>query len=67
MNGLGSVENRQKAIDSAKKERKKEKSRLKYQQLKLEKERGVEEEEKENNPEQSNELGKNNLDKLDDK
>ena len=65
MNGLGSVENRQKAIDSAKKERKKEKSRLKYQQLKLEKERGVEEEE--NNPEQSNELGKNNLDKLDDK
>ena len=65
MNGLGSVENRQKAIDSAKKERKKEKSRLKYQQLKLEKERGVEEEE--NSSEQSNELGKNNLDKLDDK
>ena len=65
MNGLGSVENRQKAIDSAKKERKKEKSRLKYQQLKLEKERGVEEEE--NSSEQSNELGKNNLDKQDDK
>lgn len=65
MNGLDSVENRQKAIDSAKKERKKEKSRLKYQQLKLIKEGGVEE--KENISEESNELGKNNLDKLDKK
>ncbi|XP_023319833.1 probable peptide chain release factor C12orf65, mitochondrial [Eurytemora carolleeae] len=65
VNGLDSVENRQKAIDSAKKERKKEKSRRKYQQLKLIKEGGVEE--KENNSEESNELGKNDLDKLDEK